>query len=467
MTHGAFLFDTNLCTGCAACAIACQIENQPQQLSGDVPTADWLQWRHLHVFNPQRQPGLTSYALSLACNHCRQPACMHACPAAAYSKDPHTGAVTIDPGKCIGCRYCTWACPYGAPQYDRRARLMTKCTFCNHRLQSGGQPACTAACPTGALAFGSLAGASPGLGTAMVGFPTTRLEPAIRFRPLQAGSGAGPLTEWTPPPPGRAAAGGIRLAHEWPLWLLTSVMPLAFAWFGAGAAALSGPFGDLAVLALGGLALLASTLHLGQPLRAWRAVLNLRTSWLSREILSVGAFLGLAAAATLAGFLLGGSELRPYQLGLLVVGAAMLYAIDRVYDVTRLRYAPPQTPYQARPHQHSALSLPGGLHLLGVVAGWLLLNGQGGALHVALLTLGAAAGLLQALSYLNRHRRYPPPGLARWRPPLRLLLILLPWLLLGLNLAPALALPLAALGQALDRAEYYEDLVVTAPGFGN
>ena len=97
-----FRFDPNLCTGCAACRLACTIEN-------DLPFG--RSWRRIETFNPTRAPSLPLYHLSLACNHCDTPACMHACPALAYRRDEETGAVLLDSSKCIGCKYCAWACP--------------------------------------------------------------------------------------------------------------------------------------------------------------------------------------------------------------------------------------------------------------------------------------------------------------------------------------------------------------------
>lgn len=63
----------------------------------------------------------------------------------------------IDEDKCLGCKYCSWACPYGAPQYDEQAGHMTKCTFCADNLDAGLPPACVAACPLRALDFGDRA----------------------------------------------------------------------------------------------------------------------------------------------------------------------------------------------------------------------------------------------------------------------------------------------------------------------
>ena len=75
-------------------------------------------WRQVRTFNELHVPGVELLHLSLACNHCAEPGCAAACPTLAYRRDAETGAVLLDQDRCIGCRYCTWACPYGAPRVD-------------------------------------------------------------------------------------------------------------------------------------------------------------------------------------------------------------------------------------------------------------------------------------------------------------------------------------------------------------
>jgi len=124
----AFVFDPNRCTGCQACELACSIENE---LGPD------RSWRGVVTFNEEAFPGIPLFHLSLACNHCAEPACMNTCPALAYHRNEETGAVLIDPDRCIGCRYCSWVCPYGAPTFEAERGVMGKCTFCVHRLEIG------------------------------------------------------------------------------------------------------------------------------------------------------------------------------------------------------------------------------------------------------------------------------------------------------------------------------------------
>ncbi|MBI4659085.1 MAG: 4Fe-4S dicluster domain-containing protein [Verrucomicrobia bacterium] len=91
--------------------------------------------------------------ISLACNHCDQPACLKSCPVGAITKRAADGVVLFDQDKCIGCRYCVFACPYGAPRIDTDTGKVSKCTMCVHRLDVGLRPACEATCLTGAITF--------------------------------------------------------------------------------------------------------------------------------------------------------------------------------------------------------------------------------------------------------------------------------------------------------------------------
>lgn len=150
-----FYFDSSACTGCKACQVACQDKN-------DLPAG--IAWRRVFRYGGGSwKPsatfsvpnGLFIYNVTVSCQHCAEPACVEVCPTTAMSKGAD-GVITIDADKCIGCRYCEWACPYGAPQFDDAAGVMTKCNFCQDLLAEGGNPACVDACPMRALDFGEL-----------------------------------------------------------------------------------------------------------------------------------------------------------------------------------------------------------------------------------------------------------------------------------------------------------------------
>ncbi len=153
MTHKyAFYFDASSCSGCKACQAACKdkyalpvgvLWRRVYEISG----GGWQRFGEAWVSS------VFAYNLSLSCNHCARPICVEVCPAGAMTQRPD-GIVMIDEKRCIGCKYCSWACPYGAPQYNTATGQMTKCTFCVDRLETGLPPACVAACPLRALDYG-------------------------------------------------------------------------------------------------------------------------------------------------------------------------------------------------------------------------------------------------------------------------------------------------------------------------
>jgi formate dehydrogenase iron-sulfur subunit len=148
----AILTDTTKCIGCNECAIACREANR---LGPDAPRRwdleDGLSARNWTSVVEGR--GRTHARQQ--CRHCLEPACVSVCPVGALSKT-EIGAVVYDSAKCMGCRYCMMACPYGIPRYDwdQTVPYVRKCILCDERIRSGGQPACTEACPTKATVFG-------------------------------------------------------------------------------------------------------------------------------------------------------------------------------------------------------------------------------------------------------------------------------------------------------------------------
>jgi len=171
MTGAGFMVDLNRCVGCGACVLACRLENGWG--SGNP-------WRRMLPLNLRRHPGGPTYFLSVACHHCEEPACLKACPSAAYEKRAD-GIVVHRDERCLGCRYCEMACPFGAPRFDAALAIVTKCHFCRDRVDLGERPACVAACPTEALR--ALAPDLPGGTRASVpGFvDPAGCRPSIRF----------------------------------------------------------------------------------------------------------------------------------------------------------------------------------------------------------------------------------------------------------------------------------------------
>lgn len=157
MAEGQLGFYINLsaCSGCKACQLACKDKN-------DTPLG--VLWRRVYEISGgsylERGDALIdntfTYYISSACSHCNSPICMTVCPTQAISKRAEDGIVLIDSEKCIGCRYCEWACPYGAPQFDAERHVMSKCDFCYDYVEAGQKPACVSACQMRVLEFGPI-----------------------------------------------------------------------------------------------------------------------------------------------------------------------------------------------------------------------------------------------------------------------------------------------------------------------
>jgi DMSO reductase anchor subunit/ferredoxin len=301
---------------------------------------------------------------------------MHTCPALAYHRDEETGAVLIDPGSCIGCRYCSWVCPYGAPTFEPERGVMSKCTFCVHRLKDGLGPACADLCPTGALDFARVPSAE--LCTPVEGFPRTDLGPAIRIERVRRAAPP-PQTAFPAPlaPVGNAVSRRVEpvitFGAEWSLAAFTYLVIVMFGVFTASASGAMrlhpAIFATAAALA-GGLSLA----HLGRPARAWRAVLNVRGSWLSREVIGFGSFAVAGAAALVAGARLSGG----LTLAAWLVGLFTLVAIDQVYRPVYWR---------RNPVLDGGGALLTGLYLAGLFTGLILLAAPAWALKLAGETL--------------------------------------------------------------------------------
>jgi formate dehydrogenase iron-sulfur subunit len=139
------LIDTTRCVGCQACSAACKEQNNlPLEIEAQTTAYTWT--------TVEKHGGTFVRRL---CFHCLTPTCVSACPVGALIKTP-AGPVVYDATKCIGCRYCIMACPFGVPKYqwDTAVPIVGKCILCSERLEAGLPTACASVCPTGATLFG-------------------------------------------------------------------------------------------------------------------------------------------------------------------------------------------------------------------------------------------------------------------------------------------------------------------------
>jgi anaerobic dimethyl sulfoxide reductase subunit B (iron-sulfur subunit) len=344
----AFSFDASACSGCKACQEACKDKNGLRA---------GILWRKvIEVCGGGWQPrgnawenSIFAYNLSLACNHCTHPKCAGVCPVDAYHVRPD-GIVLLDETKCMGCGYCAWACPYGAPQYDQARGIMTKCDFCYDYIDVGLPPSCVAACPLRVLEYGDMQELEAGqasrnlwqLAASEHPFPLpdfSRTEPHLAVK-LHSGMKA-PLEKtvsnreeiW--PPGSMEDNPGIPAGHELPLVAFTLLSQMA-----AGMAASSLliiPLPRSALLTIGlllAVGVFISFLHLGKKRNAWRALIHLRKSWLSRELLMAGLFAGSWAVMAGGRWML---NISPNPWPMAILGLGLIYSMSMVY---RLRAVP-------------------------------------------------------------------------------------------------------------------------------
>jgi sulfite dehydrogenase (quinone) subunit SoeB len=164
----ALVIDLNVCVGCHACVTSCKEWNTSgtagplvdEHAYGANPTGTFF--NRVQTYEAGIFPGTDTIHFPKSCLHCEDPPCVPVCPTGASYKRKADGIVLVDYDKCIGCKYCAWACPYGARELDEERQVMTKCTLCVDRVHDqqlapeDRKPACVKACPTGARLFGDV-----------------------------------------------------------------------------------------------------------------------------------------------------------------------------------------------------------------------------------------------------------------------------------------------------------------------
>ncbi len=258
------VIDLDTCVGCHACAVACKEWNAggfaapltDEQPYGKDPSGVWFNRVHSYevagsdyttpAYDPGEhqaiaastsacasshsiaqeaaQPAMTLH-FPRSCLHCEQPACVTVCPTGASYKRAEDGIVLVDEDKCIGCKLCSWACPYGAREYSAVEGVMKKCTLCIDRIynenlaEAERQPACVQACPTRARHFGDL------------GDPESKVSKLVAARggiDLMPQLGYQPVNQYLPPRPRRAGGAPATTAPEESLD--TTALPPVLRW---------------------------------------------------------------------------------------------------------------------------------------------------------------------------------------------------------------------------------------------
>lgn len=156
MTQYGFSFDSSYCNGCKTCMLSCK---DRYDLDGETDFRKVYEYGGGTAFvdtDGMLANNCFGYYLSVACNHCDDPACTKVCPTTACSKDEETGLVSIDESRCMGCGYCEMACPYGCPSINKTKGHSVKCSGCIDRVREGKKPICVEACPQRALDFGEI-----------------------------------------------------------------------------------------------------------------------------------------------------------------------------------------------------------------------------------------------------------------------------------------------------------------------
>lgn len=316
--HG-FYFNADNCIACHACEAACSEKN-------DNPAH--LAFRSVGFVEGGTYPDYRRINISMACNHCDDPVCLKGCPTRAYTKLAEYGAVLQDPDTCFGCGYCTWVCPYNAPQLDPVKGQVSKCNMCVDRLEVGLKPACVSACLGKALDFGVVENVPEGreqAKAAIPGFPRPDItHPNIRFQQKKAVQRDMVRVDSTPLKYHRNEVDGAYkptldpkhgFKREWNVQKLLGSHENAHVAFTLSVQAVMGAFLLLAIGAwlhipavigfIGSDAYIPTTiamillhtvglaklnLHLGKPHRFYRGFYNLKLSPVSREIAGVSLF---------------------------------------------------------------------------------------------------------------------------------------------------------------------------------
>lgn len=395
-----FHFDMTRCIGCQCCVVACNEQNN---------NPAGVNWRRVGEIEGGQYPDTKRFHLSMACNHCLDPACLTGCPTEAYIKLEENGVVEHKEEECIGCGYCTWNCPYSVPQFNPERKIVTKCDMCHHRLADGLAPACVAACPEQAIRIEKVNVAewrknhteadAPSVPESGITISTTRITVPKeipqemlranrhRVEPEQPHTPLIFMTVLT-----QLAAGGFMT-----LWL-GEILSHIFDFLKPLQDFLK--FGACGLLIVTGVALLVSIFHLGRPLHAYKALKMWRRSWLSREVLlfTLFSFSGAIFATLLLAENYFGFKL-PYGMHLVFGGVVSLLGMAGIFASAKIYRVP------ARPAWNTVRT-PLRFFLTGFILGPLFalvvyslyIAVEGGPEKISAVFLGTAGALIAVSS---------------------------------------------------------------------
>lgn len=217
------VIDLDICVGCHACAVNCKEWNTGGHMApltdldayGAEPDGVWF--NRVHSF--EANDGETSRTVHFprSCLHCEEPACVTVCPTGASYKRAEDGIVLVNEDTCIGCKLCSWACPYGAREFDGDSGVMKKCTLCIDRIYNENLeevdrvPACVSTCPASARHFGDFADPDSNVSRLTAERGGVDLMPELGYRPVN---------KYLPPRPRAQAPVAASTDQEEPAGLL-------------------------------------------------------------------------------------------------------------------------------------------------------------------------------------------------------------------------------------------------------
>ncbi len=222
------VIDLDTCVGCHACAVNCKEWNTSGHMAplpdfdpyGAHPEGVWF--NRVHSYEAGAGADGRTVHFPRSCLHCEDPPCVTVCPTGASFKRAEDGIVLVNADLCIGCKLCSWACPYGAREFDEDAGVMKKCTLCIDRIynetlpETERVPACVSTCPTHARHFGDLGDPESDVSRLVASrggyalMPEQGCKPVNRYLP--------PRERPTPPAPARRAADEAPIASRLLAW---------------------------------------------------------------------------------------------------------------------------------------------------------------------------------------------------------------------------------------------------------